>query len=273
MVSAVAHVFATLGAVLWSIQLLPQVYVNWRRKDTTGLQPSMMLLWASAGIPLGVYNVLSGDKGTALIVQPQILTALSLATWSQCMFYGHHWTALKALAAVSALGLLGGLVELALILPFKLTEVDAPHGLLLALAILSATLLALGVLRHYLDIYIHRSVRGISFWFVALDAAGDLTSLISVAVERPVDDAGIAIYAVELGLWIGIMLCGVVYNLRSWLLARQTGEDVQDGPQDEDEVDASSTSSSVFHTAQPRSRTKEVLVRMRLRRPGALAES
>lgn len=74
----------------------------------------------------------------------------------------------------------------------QLTEVDAPHGLLLALAILSATLLALGVLRHYLDIYIHRSVRGISFWFVALDAAGDLTSLISVGAPLALRAATIA---------------------------------------------------------------------------------
>jgi hypothetical protein len=48
------------------------------------------------------------------------------------------------------------------------------------MAILSASLLAAGVLRHYWDIYIHRTVRGISFFFVGIDAAGDLFSLISV---------------------------------------------------------------------------------------------
>jgi hypothetical protein len=48
----------------------------------------MMLLWAAAGIPLGTYNILS-HKSIALQVQAQILTALSLITWSQTMFYGH----------------------------------------------------------------------------------------------------------------------------------------------------------------------------------------
>jgi hypothetical protein len=48
------------------------------------------------------------------------------------------------------------------------------------MAVLSACLLAAGVLRHYWDIYIHRTVRGISFFFVGIDAAGDLFSLISV---------------------------------------------------------------------------------------------
>lgn len=48
------------------------------------------------------------------------------------------------------------------------------------MAVLSACLLAAGVLRHYWDIYVHRTVRGISFFFVGIDAAGDLFSLVSV---------------------------------------------------------------------------------------------
>jgi hypothetical protein len=47
-------------------------------------------------------------------------------------------------------------------------------------AVIAACLLAAGVLRHYWDIYTFRTVRGISFIFVALDAAGDLFSLISL---------------------------------------------------------------------------------------------
>jgi hypothetical protein len=46
--------------------------------------------------------------------------------------------------------------------------------------IVSTLLLSAGVLRHYYDIYIHRTVRGISFIFVGIDAAGDVFSLISV---------------------------------------------------------------------------------------------
>jgi hypothetical protein len=50
------------------------------------------------------------------------------------------------------------------------------------MAVLSASLLAAGVLRHYWDIYVHRTVRGISFIFVGIDAAGDLFSLVSVSM-------------------------------------------------------------------------------------------
>jgi hypothetical protein len=48
------------------------------------------------------------------------------------------------------------------------------------MGVISTLLLSAGVLRHYYDIYIHRTVRGISFIFVGIDAAGDVFSLISV---------------------------------------------------------------------------------------------
>lgn len=48
------------------------------------------------------------------------------------------------------------------------------------MAVLSALLLALGVGWHYVDIYRTRTVRGISFLFVGIDAAGDLFSLLSL---------------------------------------------------------------------------------------------
>jgi hypothetical protein len=48
------------------------------------------------------------------------------------------------------------------------------------MGVVSTVLLSAGVLRHYWDIYVHRTVRGISFIFVGIDAAGDVFSLISV---------------------------------------------------------------------------------------------
>jgi hypothetical protein len=67
-------------------QLIPQIIINFRRHNTIGLQRSMMLLWACAGVPLGAYNV-TGNFNIALQVQPQILTTLSLITWIQCYYY------------------------------------------------------------------------------------------------------------------------------------------------------------------------------------------
>ena len=85
------------------------------------------------------------------------------------------------------------------------------------MAVLSASLLAAGVLRHYWDIYVHRTVRGISFIFAAIDAAGDLFSLVSVLFQPTLDVLGLVIYGTELALWIGVFACGGYFNLVPWV--------------------------------------------------------
>lgn len=124
------------------------------------------------------------------------------------------------------------------------------------MGVLSAVLLSAGVLRHYYDIYIHRTVRGISFIFVGIDAAGDVFSLVSVCkyiipyrpfsyiyiyiyINLPVfqsnlDILGIVIYASEFILWCGVFACGGYFNLLPWMKRkiqkkRENEEAVQNG--------------------------------------------
>ena len=88
------------------------------------------------------------------------------------------------------------------------------------MAVLAAVLLAAGVLRHYWDIYTHRTVRGISFIFVGIDAAGDLFSVVSVVFQAQLSILGMAISRTELALWIGVFICGGYFNLLPWIMAR-----------------------------------------------------
>lgn len=88
------------------------------------------------------------------------------------------------------------------------------------MAVASAALLAAGVLRHYVDVYLYRTVRGISFIFVGIDALGDVFSLVSVVFERKMNVLGMVIYATELVLWIGIFMCGAYFNLTPWMKAQ-----------------------------------------------------
>ncbi|KAJ5538105.1 hypothetical protein N7494_007584 [Penicillium frequentans] len=112
------NILGTLGAVCWSIQLLPQIIINYRRHNTEGLQGSMMLLWAAAGVPLGVYNIVE-EFNVALRIQPQILTALILVTWSQCLYYGKNYSVTKCIATVAPLLLIFGGIETGLIFAVK----------------------------------------------------------------------------------------------------------------------------------------------------------
>ncbi len=197
-------------------QLIPQIIINYRRHSTTGLQPTMMLLWAFAGIPLGVYNI-AENFNVALQIQPQILTLLSLITWAQCKYYSYEWPWQKTIRAVLPVALLMGGLEAGLVFALKRAQEDAVEWPITFMAILAAVLLCAGVGRHYWDIWKTRTVRGISFLFVGIDALGDLTSLISVFFQPDLDILGMVVYGSELALWTGVFACGGYYNLRPWL--------------------------------------------------------
>lgn len=109
------------------------------------------------------------------------------------------------------------------------------------MAILSAAFLAAGVLRHYWDIYVHRSVRGISFIFVGIDAAGDLFSLISVFFQPTLDVLGMVIYGTELVLWIGVFACGGYFNLLPWVKQNLKMRSEPDGSPSASEMSADPT--------------------------------
>lgn len=119
-VPVVANVLGTIGAICWSVQLIPQIIINHRRHHAIGLQPSMMLLWASAGIPLGVYNIVESFN-VALRIQAQILTLLSLITWSQCYYYGRAWTIQKCIVILVGMCTVMGGIEMALIFALRVS--------------------------------------------------------------------------------------------------------------------------------------------------------
>lgn len=83
------------------------------------------------------------------------------------------------IAVIPLLIVLGG-IEVALVFALQAAQRHQLRWPIILMAALSAAFLAAGVLRHYWDIYVHKTVRGISFIFVAIDASGDLFSLVSV---------------------------------------------------------------------------------------------
>ncbi|KAH7038492.1 PQ loop repeat protein [Macrophomina phaseolina] len=227
-VPVAANVLGTIGAVCWSVQLIPQIIINYRRHHATGLQPAMMMWWAWAGVPLGVYNIVQSFN-IALQVQPQILSFLSLVTWIQCYHYQRNWKLLHSLAVIIPIASFMAGIETALVFALRIAVQRDVRWPLTLMAVLAAVFLAAGVLRHYWDIWVHRTVRGISWLFVAIDAAGDLFSLISVFFQPEIDVLGMVTYGVELVLWLGVFVCGGYFNLWPWMKKRAAGRSDRSG--------------------------------------------
>ncbi|UZJ57561.1 hypothetical protein CBS101457_006881 [Exobasidium rhododendri] len=171
--------------------------------------------------------------------------------------------------------LFGG-TEAAFVLGFKYGTDDhsVKNNAILAMAILAALGLSLGVLRHYYDIAKHRTVRGISWGFVMLDAAGDLTSLLAVTIRPPADRVAAGIYASELSLWIGVMLAGVVFNMRAHFRCRpsspaalpSTHVDANEEQQADDQIAIGlSRQSSAFSVVVPEHSARPSSLRLRSR--------
>ncbi|KAI3320966.1 PQ loop repeat protein-like protein [Xylariaceae sp. AK1471] len=210
--SIAANVFGTLGAVLWSLQLLPQIWKNWRRHDSKGLSPLFFLSWAIAGVPLGVYNIAEAFN-IALQIQPNILIFLSLTTWSQCMYYGQKWSLKKVFLFSTSFAVLLGGIETGLVFAVKIARDRGDEWVPILFSVLATVLLVAGVLRHYVDMFRLRSDAGLSLKFAILDASGDVASLLSVVFQPSLSIYGLVIYSSELVVWLGLM--GILLYFRT----------------------------------------------------------
>lgn len=70
---------------------------------------------------------------------------------------------------------------------------------------------------------------GISLRFAILDAAGDVTSLISVIFQPTLKIYGLVIYGSELGIWILVISLVVYFRVISQNAAENSEEDLVAG--------------------------------------------
>ncbi|ROV93259.1 hypothetical protein VPNG_09570 [Cytospora leucostoma] len=179
-----ATVLGTIGTILWCVQLVPQIWTNWRTKSTDGLPGSMMFLWALCGVPFGTYSVVQ-NFNLPIQVQPQCFMALCLASWAQTLVYSRRrrpwrpWAA--ALLGVGAAAVFAG-VEAALVLTIRPVYDRGDDTPVLVVGIVASVLLAAGLLPPYGEIWKRRGrVIGINWVFLTMDWNGAFFSLMAVA--------------------------------------------------------------------------------------------
>lgn len=207
------NVLGTAGTICWCIQLIPQIIQNFRAKDCTGFPPLMMFLWAASGVPFSIYFI-GSDGSIPLRIQPQLFTFFCLISWSQTLYYPpKQIPRLRLVLLVSAFVLVSVGLETGFILwlrPLYRRGIEYP---MLIIGIVASVLLALGLIPPYFEIWSRRGrVVGINFVFLFLDSLGALLSMCSIFVGT-MDILSIVLYAIVLGLEIGIFSCQIFWYL------------------------------------------------------------
>ncbi|RPA82143.1 hypothetical protein BJ508DRAFT_318124 [Ascobolus immersus RN42] len=220
-ITPTANILGTIGTVLWCMQLLPQIWKNYRTKSTEGLG-AMMLIWAFSGVPMAIYAIIQ-KLNIPIQAQAIIFTALSLVTWGQCLLYHHKLSVWKSIVLPLLLGTVFACIEVGVVLGFGPSHDAGNEGPTMAIGIIAAVLLAGGLLPPYWEIWKRRGeVIGISYRMLSIDSLGGIFSLLSLFAQKGEFDvvAGVQ-FCVVVFLESGIMVLGAIWKLRCYLRGRK----------------------------------------------------
>ncbi|TXT07129.1 hypothetical protein VHUM_03299 [Vanrija humicola] len=177
---------ATIGAILWSVQVIPQIIKSHQTKSTEGLSPHLMLIWATACLFEGAYLV-AMRSSLPLQLQPQCFGLLGAVSWAQCLYYSYGFSKRKAITYLVSFWAIFAGFEAASV--FTLWHLQA-KGITWPLPMygyITTVLLAMGLLPQYYEIWVHKEVFGISMGFMLIDIAGGVFSAASLFFHNPFD--------------------------------------------------------------------------------------
>ncbi|KAI9137994.1 hypothetical protein BKA69DRAFT_1094335 [Paraphysoderma sedebokerense] len=173
-------VFAFLNFVLWSFQLVPQIYHTYKRKTTYGVNPWVMIIWIVSCAGGTAYALL---QRLSLFIDIQLIFFGTFCgvCLSQHVYYALHYSKLKSVLACLGLLLLYSGVTVSCYLVMTTSN---SITLTQIIAISATVLLCLGFVPQYITILKAKTAEGLSVWFLVMDAVGGIFFALSL-VFRP----------------------------------------------------------------------------------------
>ncbi|SMN20404.1 similar to Saccharomyces cerevisiae YDR090C Putative protein of unknown function [Maudiozyma saulgeensis] len=212
--SGIVTGLATVGTILWCVQLIPQIITNYRKKDCTGLPPLMMFLWVVSGIPFGIYFCILNAE-IIFQIQPHLFMFFCSISFFQTIYYPPmklpKWKILAIGISLLAVDLA---MELGFILWLKPVYKNGTHWPALIFGIIASILLAVGLLPPYFELAKRKGrVVGINFIFLTMDSLGAYFSIASVAVGDK-NVLSLILYAIVAFLELGIFMSQFIWLCR-----------------------------------------------------------
>lgn len=220
---------ATIGTILWCIQLIPQIITNYRNKDCTGLPPLMMFLWVISGVPFGIYFCIM-DTEIIFQIQPHLFMFFCSISFIQTIYYPPvkfpPWKI--AVVIITLLVVFLGL-ELGFILWLKPVYKRGTHWPALIFGIIASVLLALGLLPPYFELAKRQGrVVGINFVFLTMDSMGAYFSIASVAVGDQ-NVLSLVLYCIVAVLELGVFMSQFIWLCRFRWFGNGLKDDIETG--------------------------------------------
>lgn len=210
-----ANVLGTIGTVCWCVQLFPQIWRNYRTKNTEGLPPSMMLIWSMSGVPFGVYAVLQ-QFNLPLIIQPQCFCVLCGVSWAQCLIYGRKWRTWTASLLLILLLAIFTAVEAGLIYAIRPVYSRGISWPVLIIGFIAVFTLLLGYVPIPFELLKRRGrVVGIDFVFLTIDWNGAFFSLMALVAQNEFDVLFGTMYALCCAIEMSMVTSHLIWLVRT----------------------------------------------------------
>ena len=187
------NVFGTISLILWSVQLLPQIWLNYKRKSTAGMSLEMMVLWYVGSILLNPYYLFIGIN-IPLIIQAHCFSLLSMTCVLQHYYYDgvtrpfarkhppaddeqrpRHVVASGVCFLLLGANWIG--IEIGILKALELTHSEVLKGFC---AFIPVAFGILGVLLQVIACLRHKSTEGLSLIFLWLDFCGAIMGIFSL---------------------------------------------------------------------------------------------
>ncbi|XP_014559617.1 hypothetical protein COCVIDRAFT_24126 [Bipolaris victoriae FI3] len=219
-----ANVLGTLGTVFWCVQLVPQIWRNYRTKSTVGLPESMMLLWSISSVPFGAYAI-AQQFNIPLIVQPQCFGVLCGVSWAQCLIYGRKWRTWTASLLLCILLVIFAGVEVGLVFAIRPPYSRGVEWPVLLIGIIAFLTLISGYLPIPFELLKRRGrVVGIDFIFLAIDWNGAFFSLMALVAQNEFDALFGTMYALCCAIEMSMVVSHLVWLFRTRGIRRRAKE-------------------------------------------------
>ncbi|WVQ98722.1 hypothetical protein IAU59_005853 [Kwoniella sp. CBS 9459] len=205
------NALATIGAVLWMVQIVPQIIKSHRSKSTTGLSAGLMFIWALASLFLGAYLV-TQRLSIPLQIQPQAFGVLSAVSTCQILYYSHNWSKKAVVWSFVVFCVIFAGFEAGSVYALWAGQDNGVDWPIQMYGYISAVLLAVALAPQYYEIWKFKEVLGISMMFLIVDTLGGVFSLASLFFRDTLDIAGLVSYALVVVLDSIVILLAVILN-------------------------------------------------------------